>query len=223
MQKNQKRLSKAIVILYRVRYNKNVVKEQKKKPKPKGKEEFIMNITVYSYTDKTIKKQISSSLDVALYIVDLLESFGGITPEDGKRIPGHEKFNLPDPEKSGEECYNKWYQQAVDELVDYYSWLEVHDALEKLIELASSARLYYIDRTPYKVTVDGETVGNVSWDDGEGIWSWLSEQIYIDEDDKESQLEWEYLPDDNIKELLEAAQKGDFIGSFEIEEDSEEE
>ena len=94
---------------------------------------------------------------------------------------------------------------------------------EKLIELASSARLYYIDRTPYKVTVDGEVVGNVSWDDGEGIWSWLSEQIFIDEDDEESRLKWEYLPDDNIKELLEAAQKDDFIGSFEIEEDFEEE
>ncbi len=182
-----------------------------------------MNITVYSYTDKAFKKELNTSYDVALYIVDLLEDFGGITPEDGKRIPGHEKFNLPDPEKSGEECYNKWYQQATDELVDYYSKLEVHDALEKLIELASSARLYYIDRTPYKVTVDGETVGNVSWDDGEGIWSWLSEQIYIDEDDEKRMIEWQYLPDDNIKELLEAAQKDNFIGSFEIEEDLEEE
>lgn len=176
-----------------------------------------MNITVYSYTDKTVKKQLNTSFDVALYIVDLLESFGGITPEDGKRIPGHEKFNLP--KKSGEECYNKWYQQAVDELVDYYSRLEVHAALEKLIELASSARLYYTDRTPYKVTVDGETVGNVSWDDGEGIWSWLSEQIYIDEDDEKRMIEWQYLPDDNIKELLEAARNGGFIGYFEIEEE----
>lgn len=182
-----------------------------------------MNITVYSYTDKAFKKELNTSYDVALYIVELLEDFGGITPEDGKRIPGHEKFNLPDPEKSGEECYNKWYQQATDELVDYYSKLEVHDALEKLIELASSARLYYIDRTPYKVTVDGETVGNVSWDDGEKIWSWLSEQIYIDEDDEKRMIEWQYLPDDNIKELLEAARNGGFIGYFEIEEDSEEE
>lgn len=32
MQKKSKKLSKAIVILYRVRYNENVVKEQKKKP-----------------------------------------------------------------------------------------------------------------------------------------------------------------------------------------------
>ncbi|WP_270398930.1 hypothetical protein [Ligilactobacillus ruminis] len=46
-------MSKAIVILYRVRYNKNVVKEQKKKPKPKGKEEFIMKkeLNEFVYND----------------------------------------------------------------------------------------------------------------------------------------------------------------------------
>lgn len=180
----------------------------------------MKKIEVYSQTDKTIKKQISSSFDVALYIVDLLEDFGGITPEDGKRIPDHGNFIFPNPD---EDAYGEAYRAAGEELIAYYSELEVHDALDKLIKLAGPARLYYIDRTPYKVTVDGETVGNVNWDDGEFIWSWLSEQIYIDEDDEKRMTEWQYLPDDNIKELLEAARNGGFIGYFEIEEDLEEE
>lgn len=35
----------------------------------------MKKIEVYSYTDKTVKKQLNTSFDVALYIVDLLESF----------------------------------------------------------------------------------------------------------------------------------------------------
>lgn len=186
-----------------------------------------MNITVYSYTDKTVKKQLNTSFDVALYIVDLLESFGGITPEDGKQIPDHGNFIFPNADED-DEAYGEAYRAAGEELIAYYSELEVHDALEKLIELAGSTRLYYIDRTPYTVRIwSNKSVppcraDGFAWDDSEELWQWLSEWDGVKCD--EAQLaDWQSLPDDDIKELLEAAKDGGFIADFEIEEDLEEE
>lgn len=182
----------------------------------------MKNITVYSQTNKTFKKELNTSFDVALCIVDLLEDFGGVTPENGELIPDHVKFSFPDPDED-EEKYEEAYRAASEELIAYYSEFEVHDALDKLIELAGSARLYYADRTPYTVRVWSDKdvppcrADSFAWDDGEGLWQWLSEWDGVE--CGESRLaDWQDLPDDNIKELLEAAKDGGFIADFEIED-----
>lgn len=70
------------------------------------------------------------------------------------------------------------------------------------------------------VKVNGKevvTMKEFEFEDGERLWQAIGEQFQlVDENDAERLAEWQDLPDDDIKTLLEAAKQAGFIENYEI-------
>lgn len=74
----------------------------------------------------------------------------------------------------------------------------------------------------YPETIRRASIGHVAWDDAEGLWSYIGEELYISPDDEERLVEWEQLPDDNIEQFLKAAKDAGFIWYYQLEEENKE-
>lgn len=76
----------------------------------------------------------------------------------------------------------------------------------------------------YDVTVDGKQIYTLDdgfhWDDGELLWQAMSEELTdLVPDDNEDRLnDWQNLPDDDIKTLLQSAKEEGFINDYSVDE-----
>lgn len=69
----------------------------------------------------------------------------------------------------------------------------------------------------YRVSTNGVLIGEFESWEGERLWQGMSEFVGA-VDVPESRLdEWGDMPDDDIKTLLEAAEKAGFIGGYDMD------
>lgn len=100
-------------------------------------------IKMWSKTDKSWKREFSTTWDGAQIAVDLIEELGGIEPKDGKLIPNHGDFVFPNPDED-EKAYDEAYRAASKELLTYYGSLSLTEVADAIVAIAgNSARLSY--------------------------------------------------------------------------------
>ena len=101
---------------------------------------------------------------------------------------------------------------------------EFDDLTKNRIKELEAMNMKTFDITVWGTRADGSNIGyyEFKYDDGEGLWQAMSEDmILVPDKDEKRLIEWEDLPDDNIEHLLSAAKKQGFIDDFELEESNE--
>ena len=107
------------------------------------KKELNEIVKMRSKADQSWEREFSTTREGAQIAIDLIEELGGIVPEDGELIPGHDEFDFPDMYED-EEAFDEAYRAASEELMTYYNSLSLTELADEIADIAGkSARVYY--------------------------------------------------------------------------------